>query len=63
MSSDFVKTSAVVGTGFFCRGLRAQIVKVAGSGQVVIQGAEHFFERQTDELTRVIVSFLGRALK
>ena len=42
---------------------RAQIAKVAGSEQVVIEGAEHFFERQTDELTRVIATFLGRALK
>jgi pimeloyl-ACP methyl ester carboxylesterase len=42
---------------------RTQILKVAGSEQVVIQGAEHFFERQTDELTRVIASFLGRVLK
>jgi pimeloyl-ACP methyl ester carboxylesterase len=42
---------------------RAQIIKIAGSEQVVIQGAEHFFERQTDELTRVITTFLGRVLK
>ena len=42
---------------------RTQILKVAGSEQVVIQGAEHFFERQTDELTRVIASFLGRVMK
>jgi pimeloyl-ACP methyl ester carboxylesterase len=42
---------------------RTQILKVDGSEQVVIQGAEHFFERQTDELTRVITSFLGRVLK
>ena len=42
---------------------RTQILKVPGSEQVVIQGAEHFFERQTDELTRVIASFLGRVLK
>jgi pimeloyl-ACP methyl ester carboxylesterase len=42
---------------------RAQIVKVAGSQQVVIQGAEHFFERQTDELTKVIAAFLGRVMK
>lgn len=42
---------------------RAQILKIAGSQQVVIDGAEHFFERQTDELTRVIASFLGRTLK
>jgi pimeloyl-ACP methyl ester carboxylesterase len=42
---------------------RAQIAKVAGSEQVVIQGAEHFFEPQTDELTRVIATFLGRVMK
>ena len=42
---------------------RTQILKVAGSEQVVIQGAEHFFERQTDELTRVIAGFLGRVMK
>ncbi len=42
---------------------RTQIRKVAGSEQVVIEGAEHFFERQTDELTRVIASFLGRVMK
>jgi pimeloyl-ACP methyl ester carboxylesterase len=42
---------------------RAQIEKVPGSQQVVIQGAEHFFEHQTDELTRVIATFLGRVMK
>jgi pimeloyl-ACP methyl ester carboxylesterase len=42
---------------------RAQIVKIAGSEQVVIEGAEHFFERQTEELTRVIAGFLGRVMK
>jgi pimeloyl-ACP methyl ester carboxylesterase len=42
---------------------RTQILKVPGSEQVVIQGAEHFFERQTDELTRVIAGFLGRVMK
>ena len=42
---------------------RAQILKIAGSEQVVIQGAEHFFDQQHDELTRVIVAFLGRVLK
>ena len=42
---------------------RAQIVKIAGSDQVIIQGAEHFFEQQVDELTRVIVTFLGRVLR
>ena len=42
---------------------RAQIARHAGSEQVVIQGAEHFYEQQIDELTRVIAAFLGRALK
>ena len=42
---------------------RAQIIKTPGSEQVVIQGAEHFYEQQTDELTRVIATFLGRVLK
>ena len=42
---------------------RAQILKIAGSEQVVIEGAEHFFDQQHDELTRVIVTFLGRVLK
>ncbi|MEP7298785.1 MAG: DUF3530 family protein [Burkholderiales bacterium] len=39
---------------------RAQILKVAGSQQVIIQGAEHFFDQQHDELTRVIVNFLDQ---
>ena len=42
---------------------RAQILRNAGSGQVIVQGAEHFFEQQTDELTQVIASFLGQVLK
>ncbi len=42
---------------------KAQLAKVPGSGQVVIDGAEHFFERHTDELTNVITTFLGGALK
>jgi alpha/beta superfamily hydrolase len=29
----------------------------------VIQGAEHFFDQQHDELTRAITAFLGRVLK
>ena len=42
---------------------RAQIIKIVGSDQVIIEGAEHFFDQQTDELTRVIATFLGRVLK
>jgi pimeloyl-ACP methyl ester carboxylesterase len=41
---------------------KAQIVKIAGSRQVVIAGAEHFFEGRRDELTRVVVSFLDGVL-
>ena len=37
---------------------RRQIEKIAGSRQVVIAGAEHFFEGHRPELTRVIVDFL-----
>ena len=42
---------------------RKQILKIDGSEQVVIQGAEHFFDQQHEELTRVIAAFLGRVLK
>jgi alpha/beta superfamily hydrolase len=41
---------------------KAQIEKMAGSRQVVIDGAEHFFEGRRDELTRTIVSFLDSVL-
>jgi len=40
----------------------AQIRKIAGSKQVVVTGAEHFFEGHREELTRSIVSFLDAAL-
>ena len=36
----------------------AQIRRIAGSGQVVIGGAEHFFEGHRDELVRSITRFL-----
>jgi pimeloyl-ACP methyl ester carboxylesterase len=42
---------------------RVQIARRPGSEQVVIEGAEHFYAQQTDELTRVIAAFLGRAFK
>ena len=42
---------------------RAQILKIAGSEQVIVQGAEHFFDRQQEELAGVIAAFLGRVLK
>lgn len=41
---------------------RAQLEKVPGSQQVMVRGAQHFFEGQHDELTRVIVGFLDRTL-
>jgi pimeloyl-ACP methyl ester carboxylesterase len=37
---------------------RAQIEKIAGSRQVVVAGAEHFFEGHREELTQTIVAFL-----
>jgi pimeloyl-ACP methyl ester carboxylesterase len=36
----------------------AQIRRIVGSGQVVIPGAEHFFEGHREELVRHIVAFL-----
>ena len=42
---------------------RAQILKIAGSEQVIVQGAEHFFERKQEELAGIIGAFLGRVLK
>jgi len=37
---------------------KQQIMKVAGSRQVVLEDAPHFFEGKEDELTQVIVDFL-----
>ncbi len=42
---------------------RAQILKIAGSEQVIVQGAEHFFDRKQEELAGIISAFLGRVLK
>ncbi len=39
---------------------RRQIMKIAGSEQVVVPDAAHFFENREDELVRVIVTFLAR---
>jgi pimeloyl-ACP methyl ester carboxylesterase len=41
----------------------AQIKKIAGSEQVIVPGAEHFFEGRREVLTRVIVGFLDRVFK
>jgi pimeloyl-ACP methyl ester carboxylesterase len=41
---------------------RAQILKIANSQQVVIEHGQHFYEGKREELTRVIVDFLNRAL-
>ena len=40
----------------------AQIEKIAGSRQVMVRGAQHFFEGQQAELERVIVGFLDGAM-
>jgi dienelactone hydrolase len=42
---------------------RAQILRIAGSGQVVVPGAQHFFEGKEDVLVRTITEFLGRNLR
>jgi pimeloyl-ACP methyl ester carboxylesterase len=41
----------------------AQIQRIAGSRQVMVPGAEHFFENRQDELVRVVTSFLDGALQ
>lgn len=42
---------------------RAQILKIANSQQVVIAGAQHFFEGKRKELSRDVVVFLDRVFK
>jgi pimeloyl-ACP methyl ester carboxylesterase len=42
---------------------RAQILKIAGSEQVIVPGAEHFFEGKEDVLVKTIDEFLGRVLR
>jgi pimeloyl-ACP methyl ester carboxylesterase len=39
---------------------KAEIAKAQGSEQVIVPGAEHFFEGKEDVLVRVIDTFLGR---
>ena len=41
---------------------RAQILKIAGSEQVSVADAEHFFEGKEDRLVETIGAFLGRVL-
>jgi pimeloyl-ACP methyl ester carboxylesterase len=41
---------------------RKQFQKISGSQQVVVEGAEHFFEDKRNELTQIIVRFLDRVL-
>ena len=41
----------------------AQIKKIEGSEQVVVPGAEHFFEGKREELVKAIVGFLDRTLR
>jgi pimeloyl-ACP methyl ester carboxylesterase len=38
-----------------------QIEKDPGSGQVVVPGAQHFFEDHEDQLVRIVVDFLDRS--
>ena len=41
---------------------RAQLERVPGSAQVVVPKATHFFERQEEELIKVVKGFLDRTL-
>jgi pimeloyl-ACP methyl ester carboxylesterase len=42
---------------------KAQIDKVPGSAQVVVPRATHFFERQEEDLIKVVKAFLDRAIR
>lgn len=42
---------------------RKQIERNPGSAQVILPGAEHFFEGREDELVKVVAAFLDRTLK
>ena len=42
---------------------RAQILKIAGSEQVVVPDAQHFFEGKEDALVKTIDAFLGKVLR
>ncbi len=42
---------------------RAQIEKIAGSGQIEVAGAKHFFEDKEEELLSIIVTFLDKTFR
>jgi alpha/beta superfamily hydrolase len=42
---------------------KRQLVAVPGSGQIMVQGAKHFFENREQELVRTIVAFLDRSFQ
>ena len=42
---------------------KKQILRNAGSDQVMVREARHFFEDREDELVRVITEFLDRTFK
>jgi pimeloyl-ACP methyl ester carboxylesterase len=50
-------------TRFGAEERRAQIEKVPGSAQVVVPRATHFFERQEEDLIRVVTGFLERTFR
>jgi alpha/beta superfamily hydrolase len=39
---------------------KKQIMKIKGSDQIEVAGAQHFFEGREDELTRLVVNFLNQ---
>ena len=41
----------------------AQIKRIAGSEQVIVPGADHFFEGRQAALARAVADFLGRVFK
>jgi pimeloyl-ACP methyl ester carboxylesterase len=42
---------------------KRQLVAVPGSGQIMVQGAKHFFEDREQDLVRIVVAFLDRSFR
>jgi len=57
---DIYGTRDWAGTRYGAPERKAQIANIAGSQQLVIEGAEHFFDQQHRELSRAVADFLDR---
>ena len=57
---DIYGTRDWAGTLYGAPERKAQIAHIAGSQQLAIEGAEHFFDRQHGEISRAVADFLDR---